>query len=367
MNTRWIGIVCAMAAATVVLGAPVFKSLTIFGDSLSDNGNVFDFTTQLHDKTDGKNQVDIRPMHPFYTKERWTNGSDNTKLAEVKTKQSKFDGVWHEHLAKKLKISAATPSARGGSNYAYGGAETKTGFVDPLPGTDNQVKSFLKKNATVANDSLYVMWAGGNDIFSAVKAKNATAASVKKAATDAVANISKQIRSIIAKAEKDKPLSFLWADIPSLDRTPFAKSLSADLVTAMGDASKLFQQSWKAAIASILADKPGTTIYSLDIFTLFNQLLDGNLPIKPGNTTDNIIKTGTKFSDIKFNPERNGAVPDGIDPDQYVFWDEVHPTSAIHNLIGEAAFSVIPSPGTIPVFAALIVVAKRRRAGVLSA
>ena len=35
------------------------------------------------------------------------------------------------------------------------------------------------------------------------------------------------------------------------------------------------------------------------------------------------------------------------DPDQYLFWDTLHPTAADHAIIGEAAFGVVPEPGTL--------------------
>ncbi len=358
MNRRFFGCVVALLISGAAIAAPSFSSLTIFGDSLSDNGNVFDFTTKI--------KYDPRPTLPFYTQDRWTDGSDNTKIKEVKTQQSKYDGVWHEQLARRLKtdlkmnIAPATASLRGGTNYSYGGAETKSPFIG-VPGTDVQLKTFLKASPVAKNDSLYVFWAGGNDIFGAVKEKNATAASVKKAATDAVTNLNTQIRTLISKAENGKPLSILWADVPSLDRTPFAKSLKQDLVTALGDASKAFRNAWTDAIKAILKDAPGTTIYGLDIYTLMNNLLDGKMAFKPANTTDNIITTGTNFSGKTFAPSRNGAVKDGIDPDTFVFWDEIHPTSKIHSLIGDAAFELIPAPGAASLFAVVFFAAPRRR------
>jgi phospholipase/lecithinase/hemolysin len=36
-----------------------------------------------------------------------------------------------------------------------------------------------------------------------------------------------------------------------------------------------------------------------------------------------------------------------VDPDTYVYWDQVHPTSRVHQLIGDYARTLVPAPGTL--------------------
>jgi phospholipase/lecithinase/hemolysin len=81
-----------------------FTSMVVIGDSLSDQGNVFDFTSALPpsfltpplEYTDGTNFG------------RFTNGLN-----------------YIDYLSSSLNLSV-TPSRLGGSNYAYGGALTNT-------------------------------------------------------------------------------------------------------------------------------------------------------------------------------------------------------------------------------------------------
>jgi phospholipase/lecithinase/hemolysin len=104
-------------------------------------------------------------------------------------------------------------------------------------------------------------------------------------------------------------------------------------------------------------------IFSLDIHTLFADLIAGRLEgFRPTNTTDNII-TAPDFSGLGFAPTRNitPATPAGLNPDNYVFWDQIHPTSRTHRAIGDYAVTVIPTPSAVVLFAAGIVAQFRRR------
>lgn len=37
-------------------------------------------------------------------------------------------------------------------------------------------------------------------------------------------------------------------------------------------------------------------------------------------------------------------------PDEYVFWDDIHPTRIIHAMLGEMAFNLVPEPSTLLLF-----------------
>ena len=82
-----------------------FSDLIVFGDSLSDVGNIFD------------NSFGFAVADP-YVNGRLTNG-DN----------------YVDYLAPLLGLPAPTHSGDGGLNYAHGGAQIRLGgsfFVDPL-------------------------------------------------------------------------------------------------------------------------------------------------------------------------------------------------------------------------------------------
>src|SRR5437016_357617 len=92
--------------------APVFSQIVVFGDSLSDDGNV------RHVMED--EYFISYPGGDFnYSDGRFTNSSDTDPASDS------YAGTWHEQLARTfLSLSVATNSLDGGLDYAFGGATT---------------------------------------------------------------------------------------------------------------------------------------------------------------------------------------------------------------------------------------------------
>ena len=114
-----------------------FSNLVVFGDSLSDVGNLAQVPF-------------INVPGPTYWNGRFSNGP-----------------VYADSLATGLGLPAIKCSTNGGYDYAYGGARTTgSGFPYNLvvKDIDDQVDEFLSKHD--ANSStLYVLFAGANDLI----------------------------------------------------------------------------------------------------------------------------------------------------------------------------------------------------------
>src|ERR1043166_3910427 len=104
-----------VAPTTAAPGAP-YSAIYAFGDSLTDTGNVSLATAGLV------------PVSPPYADRSFSNGP-----------------VWVQDLAQKVGIPALQPSLAGGSNFAYGGAETGQTPTHTLNATDltSQYTQFL--------------------------------------------------------------------------------------------------------------------------------------------------------------------------------------------------------------------------------
>lgn len=338
-------------AATIVLVAAagpgsmipasgaMISQMVVFGDSLSDTGRVL-AATQLSQLTSTK--YDLRPTVPWYDSGRWTNGPSNTGSAttDPKTKKTAYGGVWHERLADKLKIPRATSA---GNNWAYGGATTKVGvFAQILLNMGSQVEAYLGNSPTITPTQLFALWGGGNDVRDAALADGATVDSIKAAATTALANIKGQIAALAAKGAKQ----FLWPNLPPLEKTPEAALLAQVKKDGLKQASELFRDQQAAAVAMLLKDTPGISIKTLDVHGEFLRILAKPADYGLTELAKGVVSvTDGKFSDQKFGVTANEMMQ--VDPDQYLFWDQIHPTARTHDLIAMQAYMMIPEPATI--------------------
>src|SRR5262249_11534591 len=115
---------CALAAASLMVlsfgngaaKAGPFTSLVVFGDSLSDVGNVFLATGGL------------TPPSPPYAPGRFSNGP-----------------IWIDDLAAGLGLASPNPALLpGGTDFAFGGAESGSGFTAAgVPNLETQVGAYL--------------------------------------------------------------------------------------------------------------------------------------------------------------------------------------------------------------------------------
>ena len=87
--------------------------------------------------------------------------------------------------------------------------------------------------------------------------------------------------------------------------------------------------SWLATGLSVIHDfYPGrhVAIFHVDTFSLFNQIVAA-----PG-----------KFSLANFTTPSQGDF--AVDPDTYLFWDDIHPTTRGHNILAITALKAVSSP-----------------------
>ena len=267
------------------LSHATFTQVISFGDSLSDSGNVYQATG-------------TSPPPPYFNG-RFSDGP-----------------VWNEILATRLGLTAPTPSLLGGTNYAWGGANTTAAGTSPS--TTNQISDYIiTTDGSADRDALYTISTGSNDI-SEVGRGVLTRDDLTAAATS-VASLVNDLKA--AGAE-----SILVLNTPNLGLIPAA----TDNPTSGTDLSNVFN----TTLSTALADISGVEL--LDIFTGTTEIVANPSLFGLDNVTDPCINT---------------AFPDCS---KHLFWDGAHPTTAGHALIAEAALlqlnslTSVPLPGALP-------------------
>ncbi|MGI9341504.1 MAG: SGNH/GDSL hydrolase family protein [Gammaproteobacteria bacterium] len=278
--------------------ANAFSNLYVFGDSLSDTGNVFI-----------NNGIPIAP----YDNGRFSNGP-----------------VWVETLASGLGLSAA-PVSGGGTNFAFGGAPT--GLPVPpqaSPSLVDQVNGlYLPAVGGVADpNGLYVVFGGGNDIRAGVVSGTA-------------GNIGSIIDTLYAAGARN----FLVPNLPDIGLTPEAIGFGPAAQMQATAASQFVNAGIASEIADARATLAGITIFDVDTFGFLNAVIAN--PASVG-----ISNVDTACYDGTLGVGGPGSVCGN--PDEYVFWDGIHPTAKAHQLLGEFALAQIPVPAAVWLFGSAI-------------
>lgn len=297
------------------LQAAPITGIVSFGDSLSDTGNLFTLTS-----VGGRPGF---PSSPPYDNGRFSNGP-----------------IWLEVLADGLRVDGPAPSFLGGSNYAWGGAETGVGIsAQGTPNIGPQIDTFLKGN-TPAEGQLMVIWAGSNDFNNAASPPNPA---------DLVQNISNHIQTLAAAAPAGTNLDFLIPNMVPLGQTVRAQWLGENVDPAIPiglDAiSAAFNAQLTAELNNLMANL-GVTIFELDVFSIAQHIISD--PAASGFT--NVRDTARTDLDSMGRPPNVTTPGTGVvlNPDEYVFFDDVHPTSAFHEIVGNEALELVTHPVPVP-------------------
>lgn len=315
---------CSLLLAVPLFAQTSFSTVVVFGDSLSDTGNIAHLT-QAASGGLLRYPADNKAFGLDYTDGRFTDGKDTQPAA------SAYLGVWVEQLAASFPGKpAVTDSLDGGTNYAYGDAttanSTTTVTEGPLTITlhnmGQQLADYLGQSpAPMPNaKTLYVFWGGANDIYQAVSAAVAAgtdpAAAATAAATTALTNESNYIQQLIAKGATN----FLVVNEPPLGGVP-SYATTAD-ATALNTGAAVLAQGLPQALAAIKTASAagGVTVnfYQVDVFTQF--AVAATTPTTAG------------LSNVTA-PAQNIAAS----PDTYLIWDGVHPTTTGHHLVAALA------------------------------
>lgn len=322
-------ILCVATAAQ----AGSYSNLVIFGDSLSDGGNnllaIGSFAPNLIAL--GATQV-ITDDSYFgklpYASGRYTNGP-----------------VWAETLATRLAVSAA-PSLAGGSNFAFGGAETSAPGTDGPPGVPfpysmtTQLGMYMAGLAATGGQAdakaLYVVAGGGNNLRVGLDAIVAGADATATVTNTAAAFATDTVGIVEALMGAGAQHILVW-NTPDFGLTPSALSANASLPGASLLATSLSVAMNGALNTALAGAGVGCGVSGVMCFDMFSFLQ---------NAVANASTLGLSNTN-----HACGAVINGCDPATSLFWDAIHPTAYGQQLLADAigrqlGIAAVPEPST---------------------
>ncbi len=279
-----------------------------FGDSLSDNGNLF--------------AANGTPPFPYFNG-RFSNGPTWVEL---------LAGAPMAGFFPIGPVNNATST-----NFAFGGARTDALVALP-PGTGTQIGAYLARGGVFGAGTTATLWAGANDIFQQlpVAAGNlATAQAVMQAtATTAATNVGTQAGQLAAAGAR----TILVLNLPNFGTLPeFAGSPAATLA---GFSSSTFNNVLATSLGAAAAGAPNSNLISINVAGVFTALQANPASFGFTNATSSCIATPACV-----------GVPAARDG--YAFWDGVHPTAAGHRLLAALVGQYLNAPVLAGVYSAL--------------
>ncbi len=307
--SRWfcLATLAVFSCAAALAQVRDYSTIVVFGDSLSDTGNVTHLSYY-------KYGIPVPGPYLNYTLGSFTDGPDTVPYAR------NYFGVWIEQFAASLPSHPEVKdSLDGGTNYAYGYATTANGTSPLCFGTDcvtvenigQQITDYLSTHPKIDNHTLFVVWGGAIDLLSATSPTD-----VINAAAQQTLNIQRLIDA--------GGTQFLIPNLPLLGLVPrFNGSLSTSLPATA--ASVLFN-SYLAVGLDILKDLhplKKLAFYQLDVASLLRH----------------VVAAPSAYSLSNVTAPAQGQLL--VNPDTYLFWDDLHPTTRGHNILANAAVSLM--------------------------
>ena len=288
--------------------AQTFNSVVVFGDSLTDSGNIA--------RSNGL------PAGTSFT----TNP----------------DPVWAEIVAQTFGASA-TNSLTGGTNYAWGGACVNPNGPCELPvaTTAQQINQHLS-GGNADPDTLYMIWGGVNDI-SAIAGENQ---SDPQSALDGTLKATEAYIDQIQGLQDAGARYIVVLNLPDAGKTLSAQRTGAEAAAGLSVLASAYNEALDTGLASL---EHG--IIPVNIFALMDEII-----ADPGNYGF------TSIDDIACTPGSNPQRPNGglesivcgptdsgyLSPprtdEAYLFADDFHPSGAAHAMVASTVISTITAP-----------------------
>ncbi len=339
---RWYagaGLALALSFSTAAHAGP-YTAEYVFGDSLSDNGNLAE--AFYHQNF---------PNPPSYH-DSFTNGPVAAQVLASRLGLTVNPSLFLTGFQDVFGLFGGA-SYVAGTNYAVAGA-TAAAFGGGIPGGNlpQQVAAYGAHVGGIADpNALYFVLSGGNDVRQSALNSLGTAG-----INPGVSNEVSAIQLLINEGARN----ILVVNVPNVGVIP---EFAQDNPTKAVAATSLSQQ-YDALLSTGLASlsRPmGTLVNLFDLYAFNSDIIANASAYGITDTTDRC------FTNTPLTPTATAACGvNGANIGQYFYWDSIHPTGQVQALAGNAIAAAlgVPEPSTSLLLGAgvlALVVGVRRR------
>jgi phospholipase/lecithinase/hemolysin len=318
--------IALLSAQTFAKQSNVERVVT-FGASLSDTGNAFIWLSQPENQSCGT-PLNVPPYDEL--DDLLTPGGPYARGGHHFTNGA----TWVEGLARYLALAGnARPAFQNpglkASNYAVGGARAVADYPCRfnLPA---QVSAYLADFPATSDRTLIAIEIGGNDVRDALVA----AALLRQDPTPYIQNALGSLADSVTRLYFHGARRFVLLNVPDVGKTPAVRMLDQAYPGIAGFAGLLshgYNTGLDDVVQGLNLALPGIDVRVLDAHAMLNAVVADPATYGFLNATEACVTPNQP----PFSCKR---------PDTYAFWDGIHPTKALHELVAQQAIELIAEP-----------------------
>ncbi|HEX5306337.1 MAG TPA: autotransporter domain-containing protein [Dyella sp.] len=301
------GAIVAGLLASQAASATDFSQVVVFGDSLSDAGNISLATAPQ-----------IQPPLRFTT-------NPGKTAAELVA-----DGLGHP----------ITASLAGGTDFAFGGAGLVNN-VAAVPTLPQQLQMYLAATGGRADpNALYQVLGGANDIFYLTGTSTDPTVLANGTGQAALTEV-----ALLGQLKAAGAQYVVVYNLPDIGKTPSATAQGAAASAGATQLSVLYNSTLSSGLSQL--SNQGLNVIPVNTYGLINEVIANPGAYGFSNVTD--AACGLTASSVQCGPQGSG-LPYSYAPgteESYLFADGVHPTAAAHRLLSQVVLAELAAPGQV--------------------
>ncbi len=292
---------------STLVSATTLNKIVVFGDSLSDNGNMYEYMKHL------------LPVSPPYYEGRFTNGP-----------------VWVETIAHHYYPGDSMTHFQ---DYAFGGAGVMEDY-DPngsLFTFTRELDTYLLAHDDKADENgLYIVWIGSNNYLGVSDITKPE--EMKEIVTEVMTGIRHDLKRLADKGAKH----ILVVNLPDLGKIPAARDLDATAI--LSSYANQHNHALEQDFSQLQRDYPDVQWIYFDVREALNDVMD--YPEAYGFTNTD----GTCYEAMieKHSPNAVLKMVSTVEPHLskdactgYLFFDPVHPAAPAHRIMAEKTIKLL--------------------------